>query len=712
MDALSRQSLIDEIVWGKERGAFDDDVGVSLLQVFETGATDPDTAELIFERTRALRFRERMDEDIPFRVPPKLQGQFILGFREDGQPVCAPRDFATQGILLAGNTGSGKSTALTFQGLQWARMPDVSVWLSDMYKTQLRHLRPLFGRCGKELSVARARDLRINPLQTDDRDPVGHAARQTDILASRTGLPPRARTIVKTAILDEYLDYGVLDGRRQEWPCLHDVLVRIESTQGLNAAAREAILDRLGTLLESHPFYRNAWRVGWSPSDLAKYSIVFEMKDASEIGKQVTLETILSSLFHDEIEKGIVNGPLSLVIAFEDSQRFFGEQSSGDGVTPTIIEKAGLIRGTGRALVGLVQTGIGLPKSLSTNLTTRFMGRLGSAEDYHRFGGDMGLTREQIRWAIHHLEPGRFIVQMSDGKWRYPFVAHIPKADVPITVDDVQARESIAPLHELRTVRATEYDKWPARPPEIRTQNQNHEPAENDQQAPSKYSGSSSQRSVISDRIKKDGIDYLVEISATPIESTTARDRRLEISGWKGNNLRTRLQSEGLIKAHRVNPGTRGGSFNLLEVTAAGREYLDSLGVRIENGRGRGGVKHQYWCAVIEEWASSRGAFTKIEDDSIGARVDLTIRLDSRQPVACEIETSSGGELTNVRTDLEAGYETVVTLVESPSRVDLVRSKIQAEVNLTEPRVVEVARLVDFREVLARVLSIPPNVEG
>ena len=135
--------------------------------------------------------------------------------------------------------------------------------------------------------------------------------------------------------------------------------------------------------------------------------------------KQVLLEPILYSLLQHEIEKGLVNAPMSLFVGFEDSQRFFDAQGVSGDITP-IDELAGIVRGTGKGLAVIVQTMNGLSRKLVPNLATKIMGRMGSQEDYARLGADLAMSREQLDWARRRLKPGQFIVQVSEGEHREP----------------------------------------------------------------------------------------------------------------------------------------------------------------------------------------------------------------------------------------------------------------------------------------------------
>ena len=114
-----------------------------------------------------------------------------------------------------------------------------------------------------------------------------------------------------------------------------------------------------------------------------------------------------------------------------------------------------------------------------------------------------------------------------------------------------------------------------------------------------------------------------------------------------------------------------------------------------------------WWVAALKKFAIGLGAEVDVEDDSSGARVDVTIRSGTLAPIACEIEISPGHEMANVLKDIAAGFETIVSLVESPSRTQLIRAKVESEheAELRQGITIEVARLVDFRAVLERLLG-------
>lgn len=695
-------SLRDTIIWGKQHDAFDSELGQSLLRVWEIGAADEHIAQMIREQVRPLQTRDAFGELEPFRLPRSERGEVYLGTDVRGGAVKIPLQSLTAGLLVAGNTGAGKSTLLSLLVVSIVTA-GARVWLSDMYKTQLRHLRPLFRRVGHELVVLRPLDWKVNPLQVDALDPNSHLSMAVDVLDRTLGLPPRARSMLRSTIHKLYVKFGIFDGRTDAYPCLFDAFEDIRVATGANQPAREALLDRLSVLLRSLTPKCAAWRIAWTPQALSERSINFEMRGASEQVKQLLLGTQLLSLLHGEVQRGVVNGPLRLFVAFEDAQRFFDSQQGGDGSLTPMDELAGVIRGCGIGLGVNIQTAQGLSRKLVPNLATRIIGRLGTHQDYASLGSDMGLNAEQIERAKHQLRPGIFLAQLSDGGWRHPFVLRVPEAHVSPSVSDKEAERSVQTLNDLPAVAAPEYASWPARAPDVTAWRENQQRANVGIERQCLATNSAARPAEAASRpVSKELLDYLEEVAKAPFVNTTARDSALGLSASAGNRIRRELVDRGLVTKVAINPGGRGKRFQLLELTRQGAQLLESLGVRVRVGDGRGGLEHRFWVHTISEWLTSEGAVCSIEDGSRGARVDLTVETTDAGIVAVEVEVSQGHELANIEKDIHAGFGDVVSLVKAPGRVKTVRAAVESSKTCASSSGrVEVAGLVVHREILS-----------
>ena len=95
--------------------------------------------------------------------------------------------------------------------------------------------------------------------------------------------------------------------------------------------------------------------------------------------------------------------------------------------------------------------------------------------------------------------------------------------------------------------------------------------------------------------LDKETLDYLELVASEPFLSVSERNAELELSAWKGQQIKTSLVEAGLVREIAINPGGRGQRFQLLEFTKEGREVLSAFGIAPPLGHGRGGIAHQWW---------------------------------------------------------------------------------------------------------------------
>ncbi|MFP3939500.1 MAG: helix-turn-helix domain-containing protein [Thermoanaerobaculia bacterium] len=210
--------------------------------------------------------------------------------------------------------------------------------------------------------------------------------------------------------------------------------------------------------------------------------------------------------------------------------------------------------------------------------------------------------------------------------------------------------------------------------------------------------------------LKKDELDYLELVAREPFLGVRERNARLGLSAWKGQRLKKALIEEGLVREVAVHPGGRGQRFLLLETTQTGREILASYGIRVGAGRGRGGLAHQWWVRRIADWLEERGVSAVVEDDTRGARVDLSFSSESG-PVAVEVEMGEGHAVENVRKDLEAGYSEVVVLFDDPQIMERIRERLSTEYG-EKSLGVHLSDLRDFEAALAPLAGASAPLRG
>ncbi len=546
--------LLADMVYGVKHGLFEDDLGRSLHQVWSLGVSDELIDGMIKARVRSCQVQEAFGHVPPFQKSHLDNGEVVWGKGLWNEVIRQPAQDLCSGMGVFSGTGGGKSNLLSFIAPQIAAR-GANVWLAEMYKTQLRQLRPVFQRLGKDLVVLRADGWKYNPLYAECRDPHVHLLMVVDLLDRILDLPLRARSILLQGCHELYRKFGVWDGKSKTFPCLFDLFEWVRSTPGLNPQSRDAILDRLGALLASRAGRCMAYRVGWNPVDLQRFSVIFEMRDVSEQIKQLLLETCLYSIFQYEYQRGVVNAPLSLFIAFEDSQRFLSSNQQTKGEITPIAELAAVERGSGKALCILGQTTHGISRPLMANLTTKIMGRLGTHEDYQTLGADMGMDAAQIVWAMKNLKAGTFIGQTSIGNWREPFVFRVPHLNIPVTVDDQAAAESLKALDGLPTERASEFDHWEMRPiVEVREVPASGVPP-----------------------LSEVELRYLKSVVQNPGKPSGLYARLVGISGKRAVEIRTQFVASGYLREHKAATGKRGRHSIFLEPLPPALEAVAKL---------------------------------------------------------------------------------------------------------------------------------------
>jgi len=537
----NESDLFQSIVWGTRHDAFDSPLGRSLVKAYSAGACDEEIARLIQDQVRPLKTKEAFGELDPFRRPQIRAGQIEIGSDLAQSPIRFPFQWLNAGLLILGNTGSGKTNFLKYLILQIVALVG-GFWCTDMYKADLRHLRAVLARANKDLLIIRPGQLKLNILQADSVDPRGHLSIVVDLLARVLGVPPRAMTILRSVIDQLYEEFGIYKLKTDSWPTLFDVYERIRAAQGLNVPAKEALLDRLGTLLTSLTPQAAAWRVGWRPSDLSKRLIVFEFNTASEQVKSLLLNYLLFSVLRFRVASGYMNTTMNFWCLFEDAQRFFSTRGETSDITPAV-ELAGLIRGTGTGLAFAAQSMAGLPSGLLPNLASKIMCRMGSHSDYLSLGADMGMTPAQIRWATLNLRPGIQITQFAEGPWRLPFVAQVPEANIPVVVDDREANASVSALDDLPTAPALEFADWrPGHSIKISIAPQAGPPP-----------------------LSETETRYLKAIIAHKGKPSSVYAKIASISGKRAADIRKRLVNDGYLREHTVATGRRGRGAIVLE---------------------------------------------------------------------------------------------------------------------------------------------------
>jgi hypothetical protein len=451
--------LEKKVLIGKKLGVFDDFVGQQILLCFEAGIQDKFIVGQIENRVRKAQ-RIIAVGGCPF-LPPKLRhGDIIVGYDQWNHELLAKVQSFNSHTLIIADTGAGKTNISKFHAIQIAMTPAIkSVVLVDARKKEYRSLRPVFAKLGLELKIIRGRKFKINPLQVaDEVDPIEYAALISDILVRVLDLPPRASTLLSSTIIKLYEEHGILNGG-DKYPTLFHLYEAVVADKDANPQARQAVLDNLKENLLSLGPDILAYHRGWSPHELFRQHIVIELTGLPEKAKDLILNYLLGAEFISRIAKGYSNRLMDTFIAIDEGKRILGQNKDTSTYGGNaLIDLIGLLRGASIGLQINVLSTNDVSKNIVNLTATKIIGRCGSVSEYTAAGHFIGLDAEQVAWCAHHMVPGMFVGQVSDGQWRYPFLFHVPLVKQPgirhENVSDDQADESIKDIASQKTLPA------------------------------------------------------------------------------------------------------------------------------------------------------------------------------------------------------------------------------------------------------------------
>lgn len=536
---------VDKLVLaGIRLGAFEDRLGRTLLRLYRHGILDSWVVGSITGRVNR-KLREEAFSTIPFQMPRLRKGDLILGFDEQGNPVCAPFQWMNAGSLTVANTGSGKTTLACFHAAQMAHRVR-GMWLTDVRKREFRLLRPELAKQRIDLTVVRSRKYRVNPMQVArDTDPREYASVLSDTLVKVLNLPPRAAVLLTSTMVKLYEEYGIFRGGRK-YPTLFHLFDAVRKDRGANAQARQAILDNLEAVLVAlGPDVLGYYR-GWPVDELAKMHMVFELTGQSEAGKDLILNYLVLSEFISRVSRGISNPGMDLWMNIDEGQRLFSQKKESAGHSGnSITDLAGLVRGAGIGLYVSVLTPDDLSSRIPSLTSTRIIGRCGSVGEYTEAGRFMGLTADQIMWCVHHMVPGLFVGQVSEGSWRYPFLFRIPKLNKLRPVSDWEADESLKSLANLQ-VEPVEFATWSAVPSVTVVTDAQDKPCETQGLGPGEL------------RLLQAVVNY-------PMRSSSEYVKLAQISPNTLRKLRPILIEKGFIREHVLEKSGRGRGARIWE---------------------------------------------------------------------------------------------------------------------------------------------------
>ena len=538
--------LTENILYCHRNDLLDDDLGHSILDIYQADVCDEYIASIFEQRASKHKFQQAFNGSDPFKTPKLIKGDYTIGLDKDGKEIRSWIQFLNAHSLTVAGSGAGKTIFSRFKVLQIAQYVK-GLFLFDLRKREFAILKSLLARLGIDLKILPARSLKINPLQL----PLGVTIndwipRVADMLVGVLELSPRATKLLQAKLFPIYREFG---NRPNEFPTLFDLFEAIKRDKGSNHQARTAVLDSLEPVLLSLGPEVLAYRRGWSSHELAMMYIVFELGGVSETDKNLLLNSLILSVFTSRIARGISNPKMNLWICLDEAQRL----CSATAQISAIADLIGLVRGTGIGLDLSVQSANGVLAQIISNTATKIMGRCGSMADYSAAGSSMGLSAEQIHWGQMNLTPGKFIGQLGEGKWRYPFVFNVPLMKFPQL--PVNGHSDIDSSLDIPTLPATEFSDW-GKVPEINSSSVPVAAAKKNLfDSPQEY------------QLCKAVVD-------NPMQPSSKYSKLAGIKQSSVKPLRDQLITRNYIRQHSMDSGGKGRSSILLEPLPEGVEAV------------------------------------------------------------------------------------------------------------------------------------------
>lgn len=554
-------------------------------------------------------------------------GEVILGARLfSSQLVRSPLESFSYGLLTSGPTGSGKSYLLGMivgqlisQGIKchvWDTQSEYS-GLARLFSSQI-------------LDVCDFRDLRLNPfdppLRVNQKEwclgALCNYLRETLYWRDRTIelfrtvllkiFQNKVEGVTPSIFLDEYSKIPKSEKRWPEFGSLERFATMLKSVECFQCESGEKIEDaakksRIVDIREA-------------PNDLRKFLIL-----------DFTTKLILSREFKDEY-------PLDLVIVLDETAQFFSRESLSNFTDITESFYLQMLRTARKYGIGIIlseQVYSNIHPVARANCLTKIIFETRDSSSRKEIARDLGLRKkaEEYLSEISYQRERSAVVQLKNCP--YPFLMKV----LPY---QKSASLSKKELQERREVFRSNL-KWISFPK------------------------TASREDKTQPYLEEKHLKILKVVACNPlwIQQEYAKFMSMTVSTF--SQYSSMLVESGLLNKVSINTHTSARAVKVLMATEKGLEFLDALKISYSPIPGNGSIEHKFWQARI--WRKFKdGAHGGIEYSlkPDGKRVDVGI-VTPKEKTAFEVVMTGPleKELSNLRKDLEEGWNLVIFCVET-----------------------------------------------
>ena len=166
-------------------------------------------------------------------------------------------------------------------------------------------------------------------------------------------------------------------------------------------------------------------------------------------------------------------------------------------------------------------------------------------------------------------------------------------------------------------------------------------------------------------------LKLLEDIKGFPLAVLSERYKRLGLSMRKGNDFKNNAVLSGLVISRRIT--TRKTQIILLDLTEKAKAILRQSGHEIADITE--GVEHKYWKSIISDYYRKKGFCVSVEE-IVNGRADIIVEKNNNR-TAIEIETGNSDAVSNIRKNLKAGFNKVITAATNRAVQDKIKSQIK-----------------------------------
>ncbi len=582
-------------------------------------------------------------------------------------------------ILIAGRSGSGK-TNLTFVLMEGIMNQGIKVLALD-WKRGYRDLMALHPKLrvytvGRDVSP-----FRFNPLiPPPGCEPHIWIKLIVDVIAGAYFGGEGVISLLVAGLDHLYSEAGVFDRQQARWPTIQDLLgwlrtAKLKGRAAMWQASAERILlamtyGEFGSVLNTHDNSHVA--------DLLDHNVVLEMDGLSGSSDRTMFSEALTLYLY---RYRLTQGPrrrLSNIIIIEEAHNLLLQKAS-ESKESVLENSIRMVRQYGLGYVFVDQSASLLSKVAFANSYATIALSQKLRSDVQAISSAMNLTDEQ-KQSLNTLPIGAAVVRLAD-EHPEPFLVRIPLSAVREgSVSDKAVRERMACYNgdssrnmagqTLKTAVTPipSSDRNSQIKDNLKRNEDTHPPSPKESQSILDESRivSDSRPEPPSEKMNREEIRFLSDVAARPLSTTVSRYQRLNLSRRRGNAIRQRLASAGVIQAVAI--ATRSGQVVLYQLTDFGRAICSSAGID-PGPKPRESLEHAFWVHRAARHFEERGYDISREHQVKGNGAIDILATKGNEKVAVEVETGKSNIKSNLDKIRNADFDRIVVIATSPAAV-------------------------------------------